>query len=94
MVLILGASKLLAMAKDINGLRLIAIDEMFLQLINCSIVIQLRGPFQEHLSPHQFGVLTFGNYEAIPFGIRTLLDLHPDWVMMQVDIKNAFNNVS
>jgi hypothetical protein len=39
------------------------------------------------------GVLTLGGYEAIPFNIQTLFDLHPDWVMMQANVKNVFNNV-
>jgi hypothetical protein len=43
--------------------------------------------------PHQFGVLTLGGYETIIFGIKTLLKLHLDWVEMQVNVKNVFNNV-
>jgi hypothetical protein len=66
------------MTKDIGGLRPIAIGEVFFQLINYSIVLQLRGSFQEHLSPHQFKVLTPGGYVAILFGIQALLDLHLD----------------
>jgi len=66
---------------------------VFLQLINHFIVLQFQGPFQEHLSPHQFGVSTFGNYEAIPFDIQTLLDLHPNWPVVEVDIEKTFNNV-
>jgi hypothetical protein len=49
--LVLEASRLLAMAKDIGGLRLITIGEVFLQFISCSTILQLRGSFQEHLSP-------------------------------------------
>jgi len=69
LALMLGANRLLAMVKDIGGLCHIAIIKMFLQLINSSIIFQLRGPFQEHLSPHQFGVSTLRGHEAIPFGI-------------------------
>jgi hypothetical protein len=28
-----------------------------------------------------------GDYETIPFSIKTFLDLHPDWVMMQINIQ-------
>jgi hypothetical protein len=66
---VLGANKLLAMAKDISGLCPITIGEMFFQLISRSIVLQLRRSFQEHLSPHQFGVSTPGSYETILFNI-------------------------
>ncbi|KAL2621414.1 hypothetical protein R1flu_001619 [Riccia fluitans] len=27
-------------------------------------------------------------------GLRATLDLHPDWVVLQLDIRNAFNTVS
>jgi hypothetical protein len=94
MALVLGANKLLAMAKDIGGLCPIAIGEVFLQLISRSTILQLWGPFQKHLSPHQFGISTLGGCEAIPFNIRTFFDLHPDWVVMPVDVENDFNNVS
>jgi hypothetical protein len=97
-----GANKLLAMAKNINGLYPITIGKMFFRLINystnglypitiskmffrliiCSIVLQLQRPFQEHLSPHQFGILTVGSYKAILFAIQTLLNIHLDWVVM------------
>jgi hypothetical protein len=80
--LMLGTIRLLAMAKVINGLHFIIIGEMFLQFISHSIVLQLRGPFQEHLSLYQFVILTLGGCEAIPFGIRTLLNLHLNWAMM------------
>jgi hypothetical protein len=39
--LVMGASILLVMAKDISGLHLIAMGEMFLRFINRSIVLQL-----------------------------------------------------
>jgi hypothetical protein len=37
--LMLGAGKLLVMAKDVKGLRPIAASKVFLQLISCSIVL-------------------------------------------------------
>jgi hypothetical protein len=49
--LMLGVIRLLAMLKDINGLCLIIIGDVFFRFISRSIVLQLQGPFQEHLSP-------------------------------------------
>jgi hypothetical protein len=57
------------MAKDIGGFHPIAMGEIFLRLINRSIILQFQGPFQEHLSPNQFGVLTLKGCETILFGI-------------------------
>ncbi len=73
MALTLGANKLLVMAKDTCGLHPIVVGEVFLQLISRYVVLQLQGPFHEHLSPHQFGVLTHGGCEAIPFGVQPFL---------------------
>jgi hypothetical protein len=78
------------MVKDKKGLYPIGIGEMFLQLISWFIILQLWGSFQEHLSPHQFGVSTPKGCETILFGIKTLLDLHPNWIVMQIDVVMAF----
>ncbi|KAG6555109.1 hypothetical protein Mapa_003144 [Marchantia paleacea] len=56
--------------------------------------IQHFSHFQEHLCSHQFGVTTTRGYEAVSLGTRALLDIHPDWIILQVDVENAFNNVS
>jgi hypothetical protein len=64
-------------------------SKVFLQLISRCIVLQLWGLFQEHLSFHEFGVSTLKGCEAIPFVIQTL-DLHLNWVVMHVDVENAF----
>jgi hypothetical protein len=66
---VLGANKLLAMAQDIGGLCPIIISKVFFQLISRSIILQLWGPFREHLSLHQFGILTPGDCEAILFSV-------------------------
>ncbi len=76
--IMLGANKLLAMAKDIEGLCLIVVNEVFFQLISRSIVLQLWVSFQKHLSPHQFRILTLRGCGTILFGIRTFFNLHLD----------------
>jgi len=63
--LVLETNRLLAMAKDIAGLHTIAVSKVFFQIINHSIVLQLRRSLQEHLSPHQFGVSTLGGCGTI-----------------------------
>jgi glucuronate isomerase len=66
---VLRVSRFLAMVKDTKGFLSITMGEVFLRLISCSIVLQFRGSFQEHLFPHQFGILTLRGYETILFGI-------------------------
>jgi len=36
----------------------------------------------EHFCPHQFGVMTRGGCEIMVHGIRMMLDLHPNWVVL------------
>jgi len=93
MALVLGVSRLLAMEKNTKGLCLITIGEMFFRLINCSIVLQLRGHFKNTYPPISLEYRPLKVVRPSLFGIRTFLDLHLDWVMIQVNIKNIFNNV-
>jgi hypothetical protein len=43
---------------------------------------------------HHFGVAIRGGYELVVHVIRVALDVHLDWVELQVDIANAFNTIS
>jgi hypothetical protein len=43
---------------------------------------------------HRFGITTKSGCEAMIHGIRCTLDCHPDWVVLQLDMVNAFNLVS
>ena len=38
-------------------------------------------------------VLSASGISLVIFGIRTLLEMHPDWVVVLVDIRNAFNEI-
>jgi hypothetical protein len=44
--------------------------------------------------PRQFGISTKGGYEPIIHNSICTLDLHPNWVVFQLDLANAFNLVS
>jgi hypothetical protein len=50
--------------------------------------------FVFHLSPYQFEVVVGGGYEVVLHGIWATLDAHFDWVVLHVDIVNAFNTIS
>jgi hypothetical protein len=36
----------------------------------------------EHFSPHQFSVMPHGRCEIMVHGVLTMLNLHPDWVVI------------
>jgi hypothetical protein len=47
-----------------------------------------------HLLPHQFSVAIKGGCKAMVHGIHVTLNVHPDWVVLQVDVVNTFNTIS
>ncbi|KAL2630334.1 hypothetical protein R1flu_015020 [Riccia fluitans] len=91
---LLGPSRLLAIEKDSGGVRPIVVGEALYRLVAQSLSLQFRATFFNHFEPWQFGVATGGGCETIVHGLRATLDLHPDWVVLQLDIRNAFNTVS
>jgi hypothetical protein len=87
----LTTGRLMAMAKPERGVRPIAVGEVLLRLVGRAIGRQLREQFQQSLQPFQFGVATPGGCEAVVHGVRAHLDVHPDHVLLQTDVENAFN---
>jgi len=47
-----------------------------------------------HLLLHQFGVAVRGICEVVVHSIQAILNVHLDWVVLQVDMVNAFNSIS
>ncbi|KAL2653584.1 hypothetical protein R1flu_021712 [Riccia fluitans] len=90
---LLGASRLLALEKPSGGVRPIVVGEVLYQLVAHTLGFQFWKDLADHFSPLKFGVATHGGCETIIHGLRATLDLHPDWVVLQVDIQNAFNTV-
>ena len=91
----LGMSRLLAMEKPENGgIRPIAIGEVLTRLIGRAIVVQIRDALQDILLPFQYGFAVPGGAEAVVHGIRAALAARPDWVILKVDVANAFNSIN
>eukprot|EP00973_Karenia_brevis_P030038 4140816-Karenia_brevis.AAC.1 len=47
----------------------------------------------EHFWPQQVAVGTPSGINLVVFGVRSLLELHPDWVAVRIDIRNAYNEI-
>ncbi len=80
------------MEKQSRGICPIAIGEVTYCLVVCTLAIQFRDTFTIHFGPHQFGVAIHSKCEI--HDVRAMLDLHPNWVVLQVDAHNAFNSMS
>ncbi len=63
-------------------------------LVAHTLAIQFKNILINHFSLHQFGVVTCGRCEIVVHDVQEMLDLHPHWVVLQVDVHNAFNSMS
>jgi hypothetical protein len=91
---VLGTTYLLAMTKPLGGVRPITMGETLYQLTSRILHLQFHNVFITHFSPHQFKVITKCGREAIIHSIKCTLNLHPNWVVFQLNITNAFNLMS
>jgi hypothetical protein len=82
------------MTEPLSGVRLIVLKETLYQLTSCVLCLQFCEAFVTHFSPHQFGVTTKGGCEVVIHDIKYTLEFHPNWVVFQLDLTNAFNLVS
>ena len=64
-----------------------------MRLASRSIMLHYRDDFQDILAPLQLGVAVPGGSEAVVLGICAALEAHPDWVLLSMDLTNAFNSV-
>jgi len=93
MACIFGVAKLLALANPLGGIRPSVMGEMFYWLVRKALCLQFWDVLFFHLSLHQFGVTINDVYQIVVHGIRTALDVHPDWVVFQMDVMNVFNTI-
>ena len=75
------------------GVRPIAIGSILRRLAARLLLARNTSEVEEALGTAQYGFTPAGR-ESIMLQINTLLDLHPDWIVAGLDIKNAFNTVS
>jgi len=67
--------------------------ESFVSISCPSLVIQFKDTFVKYFSSHQFGVTMLGGCKTMVHGVKATLNLQPKWVVLHVDVRNAFNLV-
>ena len=91
---LLSASKLIALPKKNSDIRPIAVGESLRRLTAKAICLQNKESFASFLSPLQHGVSMKGGSECLVHHIQLLLESNPGWVILGLDVKNAFNSIS
>ncbi|CAI5967536.1 unnamed protein product [Closterium sp. NIES-65] len=90
---LLASSTLVALAKPNLDVRPIAIGEVLIRILSRAVCLQLRDQMARvFLTSQQFGVGVTCGTEVVVRGIRRALDDHPEWVVLQLDVANAFNS--
>jgi hypothetical protein len=74
--------RLLVLEKQTGNVQPIAIREVIYSLITRTLPIQLKNTFVEYFNPHQFKVATLGGCEIMVHGVKVILDLHFNWVVL------------
>jgi ribonuclease HI len=94
---IFAYSKLIGLVKqsDENGklkLRPIGIGMVWPKIISKTILNYYRPRTKDYFEPHQFGLSQSG-LESITHITKEALKEHPDWVLLRLDLVNAFNSI-
>ena len=77
--------------------RPIAIGEVLRRLTSRCLCAMVKSKAADYFSPHQLGVACPGGAETMVHSLRACVDRHwedDDFVVLKVDLRNAFNNVS
>ena len=91
----LSLANLIGLVKSAPGarevaLRPVAIGDFLIRLAASLLVRAHKADIEASGGRHQYGTSDCG-IEACYAAIRALLEAHPDWVLIELDIKNAFN---
>jgi hypothetical protein len=90
---LLLASRLVGLAKPDNGVRPIAIGELFYRLAAVSAARKATPEAAALLTPHQYGLGVAGGAEQLLHSLQhTLTDKSSRLAALKIDISNAFNS--
>ena len=89
-----STSSLVAFSKPGEGVRPIAVGEVLPQFVSRVCVKALKEAMVDHFhTTGQLGVAVPYETEKLHHSVRSALALHPEWVVIRVDVANAFNTV-
>ena len=91
---LMGDCRLIALQKPDGGVRPIAIGETLRRLLGKVIIKQVASDARRDLEPIQVGVGTPNGGIAVFHSATAFHALHPDGVLINIDLKNAFNTLS
>jgi hypothetical protein len=91
---LLGACRLIPLLKPAGGIRPIAVGEILRRICGRILLQQHAGAARQALEPLQVGVGTRNGGIALFHAASTYLAANPDQVLLNIDLRNAFNRMS
>jgi hypothetical protein len=88
-----GAICLLTMIKPWGGVCPITMGEALYWPTNHTLCLQFHDAFATHFSLHQFAITIKGRCEAMIHRIKCTWDIHPNLVVLELDMVNVFNSM-
>jgi len=73
--------------------RPVGVGECLRRAIHSAVVSAQRPLLRDHLWPQQIAIGVPNGLSILIFGVRFLLEVHPEWVVVRVDLRNAHNEV-
>ena len=64
-----------------------------MRALHSSMMTQFKGPVADYLWPQQVAVGIAGGLSLLILGIRMALEAHPSWVVVKIDLRNAYNEL-
>jgi hypothetical protein len=62
------------------------IRKVIYRLVAYTLVIEFKDTFAKHFNLHQFGVAMSSKCKTMVHGVRVVLNLHSEWVVLHVDV--------
>lgn len=90
----LAAGSLTVLLKPSGGVRPIITRSTWLRLLAKTICEQEQRELAATLQPLQCGVGSSGGPEFVAHSVRSLVQQHPDWMVLAVDCSNAYGTIS
>ena len=74
-------------------IRPIGVGEVLRRAIHSALVAQHKELLRQHLWPQQVAIGVPSGMSVLVFGVRFMLEVHPEFVVVRLDLKNAHNEV-
>ena len=77
----------------VPDVRPLGIGECLRRVVDSTLLADLKPACAEHFWPQQVAIGIPSGIGLLIFGFRELLELHPDWVLVRIDLRNAYNEI-